>query len=88
MSVNYLLRTCAGQKLSYYHGAKLWNVLNKETKLAPSMLPLKIYLRGAFSLPFYLFIFASASHISHIEKSYMDKVLFVDLNFMTGKLVK
>ena len=36
-----LLRTCTGQKAFSYRGAKLWNELNKETKLAPSLATFK-----------------------------------------------
>ena len=32
-----LLRTCTSQKAFSYRGAKLWNELNKETKLAPPL---------------------------------------------------
>ena len=36
-----LLRTCTGQKAFSYRGAKLWNELNTETKLAPSLATFK-----------------------------------------------
>ena len=36
-----LLRTCTGQKAFSYRGAKLWNELTKETKLAPCLATFK-----------------------------------------------
>ena len=36
-----MLRTCTGQKAFSYRGAKLWNELSMETKLAPSLATFK-----------------------------------------------
>ena len=36
-----LQRTSTGQKAFSYRGAKLWNALNRETKLAPSLTTFK-----------------------------------------------
>ena len=42
-------RTCTGQKAFTYRGAKLWNELNKESELAPSLATfIKIHMRGTF----------------------------------------
>ena len=53
-----LLRTCAGQKKFSYHGAKLWNEQNKETKLATSLATFKNPYEG-YILFLYLVLLCS-----------------------------